>query len=327
MSPQWQPGTQYNYDDSVEYQGAHYKIIQPHRSQSDWTPPATPALWGRMSDGDCREKYQSGADCRTTSYNPGYGQQSQHPMHQRQEGDRPSNNVPVVQPSTQEQEEEKRHHGMDESTKKKLEIGGGLLAGAAVIGAGIFAYNHHNQKEEEKRGESWASDFHQREALERTQQYRSGQYQGPVAWILNEGKNMPRDAIQGGEERGERLYICRAYHKGGLMVGKACRVFKKGAVIGYAHEEIHVEKYEILVGNGQAVRWVPVRGRLNLSTLGARPVEGGKEPSGEPQYIAQAPYHGAVHPGKVCESFKNGCFIPYDNSEKEVKDYAVLCYA
>lgn len=75
-----------------------------------------------MSDGDCREKYQSGGDCRTTGYNPGYGQQSQHPMHQRQEGDRPSNNVPVAQPSTQEQEQEKRHHGMDESTKKKLEV-------------------------------------------------------------------------------------------------------------------------------------------------------------------------------------------------------------
>ena len=71
-----------------------------------------------------------------------------------------------------------------------------------------------------------------------------------------------------------------------------------------------VEKYEILVGKEDAVRWVPVHGRLNLSTLGAKPVEGGKEFSGEPQYIAQAPYRGAVHQGKVCESFKQEWMLP-----------------
>ena len=66
------------------------------------------------------------------------------------------------------------------------------------------------------------------------------------------------------------------------------------------------------------MKWVTVHGRINVNALGARPVEGGREPSGEPQYIAQAPYHGAVHPGKACESF-SGCFIPYDGTEKEVK--------
>ncbi|KIM68416.1 hypothetical protein SCLCIDRAFT_952070 [Scleroderma citrinum Foug A] len=101
-------------------------------------------------------------------------------------------------------------------------------------------------------------------------------------WISNEGKNIPRDAIHGGEVRGERLYICRAHRKDDLMVGKASRVFEKGAIIGYDFKEIHVERYEILVGNAQAVRWVLLHGRLNLSTLGARQVEGGKEPSGVP---------------------------------------------
>lgn len=87
--PGWEPGTQYNYGDIVEFEcklfnlvdshslsssfiGARYKIIQPHRSQvtpavpctislviivssyyftqSDWTPPVTPALWGRIPD-------------------------------------------------------------------------------------------------------------------------------------------------------------------------------------------------------------------------------------------------------------------------------------
>lgn len=81
-----------------------------------------------------------------------------------------------------------------------------------------------------------------------------------------------------------------------------------------------LDKYEILVGNSQAVRWVNVSGQFNLAALnGLRPVEGGREPGGAPQYIAQAPYHGAVHPGKACESFGDGCFIPYDSTEKKVK--------
>ena len=33
MTRHWEPGTQYNYGDVVEYQGQHYKIIQAHRSQ------------------------------------------------------------------------------------------------------------------------------------------------------------------------------------------------------------------------------------------------------------------------------------------------------
>lgn len=31
------------------YEGQHYKCIQPHTTQSDWTPPATPALWAEYT--------------------------------------------------------------------------------------------------------------------------------------------------------------------------------------------------------------------------------------------------------------------------------------
>lgn len=120
------------------------------------------------------------------------------------------------------------------------------------------------------------------------------------------------------------------------MVGKASSVFKKGAVIGFKKDEIHVgglstlpihvlepvlqfDKYEILVGDSRAVKWVPCSGQFNLEALRARPVEGGREPDGTPIYIAQAPYRGAVHPGKACEIYGDGCFIPYDDSEKKVK--------
>lgn len=82
---------------------------------------------------------------------------------------------------------------------------------------------------------------------------------------------------------------------------------------------LQVDKYEILVGNSRAIRWMSCSGQINLASLGARPVEGGREPDGTPIYIAQAPYHGAVHPGKASEIYGDGCFIPYDDTEKKVK--------
>ena len=62
---------------------------------------------------------------------------------------------------------------------------------------------------------------------------------------------------------------------------------------------------------------MPRSGQVDVQ--GLRPVEGGREPDGATIYIAQAPYHGAVHPGKACEVYGDGCFIPYDDSEKKVK--------
>lgn len=49
------------------------------------------------------------------------------------------------------------------------------------------------------------------------------------------------------------------------------------------------------------LRWVDASGRLNVSSLGFRPVEGGREADGTPLYIAEAPHNGAVHPGKASE--------------------------
>ncbi|KAG2146418.1 carbohydrate-binding module family 12 protein [Suillus bovinus] len=319
MIDSWQPGTQYNYGARVLYEGVQYQIIQPHRSQSDWTPPATPALWGRLQDGDCHRSPhhensgQWAGDCKSDPCAPSCDQpppppppqQQQQPYHSPQGGVQGTHG-----------ESQKHWYDIDDKKKQELEIGGGLLAGVGALAAGVYAYNQHSKKGEEQRAHAWSQGNWLRDAEQRTQAFRRGNYPAPVAWILTEGKNIPPDAIEGGFERGAPLYICRAYCE--AMVGKACSVFKKGGV---------VDKYEILVGNPQAVRWVNVSGQFNLAALGGlRPVEGGREPGGAPQYIAQAPYHGAVHPGKACESFGDGCFIPYDSTEKKVKEYAVLCY-
>ncbi|KAG7446459.1 carbohydrate-binding module family 12 protein [Guyanagaster necrorhizus] len=280
MTQYWEPGTQYGYGDVVQYNGHRYKIIQSHLSQSDWTPDITPALWGRLSDED------HAGECG----NP-----------------EPPDKKP----------DHKTWFDFDDERKKQIEIGGGLVAGAALLGAGYFAFKEHKKSEEEKKAQTWALQNWLQDAQTRTEQYRHNGPRGPAEWILNQGKNIPHNAIVVGKEHDWTLYICRAFYDGGIQIGKASDVFKKGAVIGYDNEEIHLDTYEILIGDMRGLRWVDASGRLNVASLGASPVEGGHESDGTPLYIAEAPHKGAVHPGKASAKL-DGAVIPYDNHEKTV---------
>jgi len=284
----------------------------------------TPALWGRMQDGDQGCSGGGGNDEKSGGYQPSYNQA---PPQAPQFAPQPSE--PQEQPT--EEEKEKHWYDLDDHRKKQLEVGGGLLAGITALGAGYVAYKEHGKHEDEKKAHVWALNNWLRDAQTRTQAYYNGQTQGPVTWIYTEGKNIPRNAIVGGQETYDRegqqiLYISRAYYEGGLLVGKASSVFKLGAVVGFEHEEIHLDKYEILVGDENAIRWVNVKGVLNIQYLGARPVEGGKEPDGTPIYIAKAYHKNAEHPGKASPAYGDGCFIPFGNKEVKVSNYQVLCY-
>ncbi len=43
--PQWQAGRDYARNSQVTYQGRRYRCINPHHSQSDWTPDVVASLW------------------------------------------------------------------------------------------------------------------------------------------------------------------------------------------------------------------------------------------------------------------------------------------
>ncbi|KAJ7078890.1 carbohydrate-binding module family 12 protein [Mycena belliarum] len=306
----WEPGTAYSGGSVVQYEGHKYKIIQPHTSQSDWAPDRTPALWGRMDDHD------GGGDS-------GYHQA---PQHQEHYSDDKHHNVPqglgtpaqgqTVEPHHEERK--KNWFDLDDKRKKELEIGGGLLAGAALLAGGYAAFKGHEKNEEEKKSQTWALQNWVHDAEKRTAEYRQYGPRSPATWILNQGKNIPQGAIAVGKEHSWTLYICRAFYENGIQVGKASDAFKKGGVIGYKHEEIHVDTYEILVGDMNGLRWVDASGRLHVGSLGYRPVEGGREADGTPLYIAEAHHKGAVHPGKASEKL-DGAYIPYDGGEENVK--------
>ncbi|KAF4598399.1 hypothetical protein EYR38_006801 [Pleurotus pulmonarius] len=336
MTNLWQPGTYYGPGSEVKYNGANYRIIQPHSSQGDWTPDVTPALWGRMQggDSDCNNNNNSNNNNNNNSQNyqqqqpqqqqHNYGQSDYKPPQPSEQtgygGKHPEQTVEVTH-----EEKKKNWFDLDDDRKKQIEIGGGLLAGAAAIGAGFFAYKHHEKNEEEKKAQAWGAQNWLADAQARSEAFKRNGPSGPATWVLTEGKNIPRDAILVGQEKSWNLYICRAFMDGGIQLGKASDAFKKGGVIGYGGEENHVGTYEILLGDMRGLVWVATHGKLNVASLGKRPVEGGRENDGTPLYVAKAPHKGAVHPGKASEKL-DGAYIPYDGDEKCIKEYQVLCY-
>ncbi|TFK75337.1 hypothetical protein BDN72DRAFT_512984 [Pluteus cervinus] len=337
MVQYWEPGTQYDYNDVVEYNGARYKIIQPHRSQGDWTPVATPALWGKVPAGAHQEQPQpqSWQQQQPQQQPPPptqYGSDYKHDHHEQQ----------------QQEEKKTSFFGFDvsEDTKHKIGLGGGLALGAAALGGGLFALKKHGEHKEEAKESAWAYQNWIREAEERRSLYNSGQIPGPAAWVLTHGKSIPRNAIVVGQEHSWTLYICRAPFDGGIRtlssiiasfiscqlschlfteVGKASDAFKKGGVLGYKRHEHHVEDFEVLCGDMRGLKWVSTSGTLNVANLGYTPVDGGRENNGSKLYVAKAFYKDAVHPGK-CSELLDGAYIPYGDSEFRVQEYQVLCY-
>ncbi|KAG8731491.1 hypothetical protein FRC11_003998 [Ceratobasidium sp. 423] len=305
----WEPGTQYNIGDVVEYQGAQYKIIQPHFSQGDWTPDVTPALWGRM--------YGVAPSQPQQTYNQ--------PPEQR-----PWDQHDHTKVEFSEEEKKKNWYDIDPERRKQLEIGGGLLAGAAILGGGFLAYKKHKENEEEKKALAWGLQNWINDAQRRAQDFHQYGLRGPATWVLTQGNQIPRDAFVAGKESdGTLLYFGRTFFEGGVHPGKVSRNFKEGCIIGYGGDEIEVGQYEILIANPQAVRWVRASGKCNAQSLGGTPVEGGfeKDEGGKdrPLYLVQAPYKHGTHPGKAGLHL-DGADITYGGEEKIVNDYSVLVY-
>ncbi|KAJ3483283.1 hypothetical protein NLI96_g6428 [Meripilus lineatus] len=317
MTAGWEPGTQYNYGDVVSYQGHRYKIIQPHRSQGDWAPDIVPALWGRIPDDNQGGDHQQHHQQQPFDAGHNYGQPPQSGYHDEK---------PHHDEQQQQQQQPEPEKSWFDEHKTELKVGGGIVAGLAALGGAAYALHKHEEHKEERKEQAENAQQWLESAQARTQAYHANGPRGPTTWVLTEGHNIPQGALVGGEEDGRPIYIARAFHKGSMQVGKAAPHFKKGATVGYAHNEIDFGTYEILLGNPNSVRWVDGHGRLNLQSLGARPVEGGYEANGTPLFIAQASIKGSIQPGKISEKLDRA-FIPYGGDEKEAKDYRILCYA
>jgi len=320
MTPHWEPGVNYKLGDIVKYGGHRYKIIQPHRSQSDWPPDQTPALWERLPDCDDEDSHQP--------YNPPHDTGDYHGQDVKQPNDysqHPDQTVDVPQ-----QEQKKKWLDLDDNRKKQLEIGGGLAAGAAVLAGGYALWHKHEGKEktvEEEKSYTWGLQAWLREAHQRTDSFRNKGPSAPTTWILVERReDIPSQALDVGRDReGNVINISRVFYEDGLQIGKASRVFQQGAVITYAGVAVENSTFEVLLADRRAVRWVPYSYQLNLRQLGARPVEGGREANGAPLYIARVKYEGGVHAAKVGEHLP-AAHVGFRGKEIQVDDYEVLVY-
>ncbi|MCH7973158.1 MAG: DUF3421 domain-containing protein [Bacteroidetes bacterium] len=69
-----------------------------------------------------------------------------------------------------------------------------------------------------------------------------------IKWVEASDGYIPRHAVVGGDEDGDKLYIARAYYRGGTHPGKIKRGWD-GCNIGYGGKEIMIRDYEVLVYN------------------------------------------------------------------------------
>jgi microsomal dipeptidase-like Zn-dependent dipeptidase len=118
---------------------------------------------------------------------------------------------------------------------------------------------------------------------------------------------IPANAVQGGQENGTPLYVCRGRHEGGGHPGK---IVAGNCNISYGGREITLPDYEILVGNGT---W----GSARPGYAGA--FIAGQE-SGQNLYLCRANFNG-THPGKV---IGNNCNIGYGGEEKYLAKFDVF---
>lgn len=103
------------------------RFTNKYRLQSDWTPPATPALWGRLEDGDYHrsphheKSGQWAEDCKSEPCAPSYDQPPQH-HHQEQQQQQQPYHTPQggIQPT--HEESQKHWYDIDDKRKNELEV-------------------------------------------------------------------------------------------------------------------------------------------------------------------------------------------------------------
>lgn len=134
----------------------------------------------------------------------------------------------------------------------------------------------------------------------------------PVQWVSFNG-TIPANAVVGGSENGQPLYVGRMPFQGGVHPGK---VLPGGFCnIGWGGKEYSVNTgFEILTASPNTTAWVEYRGFVPANAI----LGGHNDPGGlQPLYIARHAYHGGDHCGKL---FANACNIGWGGQEIVLRD-------
>jgi len=140
----------------------------------------------------------------------------------------------------------------------------------------------------------------------------SGQNVSSIQWVPFNG-SIPSNAVVGGVENGQPMYVGRVPYEGGVHPGK---IIGGGFCnIGWGGKEYSVNQgFEVLTAAPNAVKWVEYNG-----SLPANAIQGGYNSAGgaDPLYIAKAAYNGGEHCGKL---WANACNIGWGGQEIVLKD-------
>ncbi|CAN7947008.1 unnamed protein product, partial [Ixodes hexagonus] len=143
-------------------------------------------------------------------------------------------------------------------------------------------------------------------------------YKQVCQWVDCDNGSIPFNAVPGGDDGGETIFVGRAAHDGDVVPGKVvpshscCYVSHAGA------EHTH-RSYQVLISNSSQLHWAPASdGELPFGAI-----QGGSCTSGERLYIGRTSHEGTLTIGKVHPSHR--ClYIPYGGEEHRYSHYEVL---
>lgn len=137
-------------------------------------------------------------------------------------------------------------------------------------------------------------------------------------WVRGRWGEVPANAVAGGEDKGETLYVGRAVHQDNLLPGKV-HPSNRRCYVSYRNVEESYGEYEVLVCEGAKLAWQPCLD----NAIPATAIPGGKTSYGETLYIGRAFHAGTLTCGKVHPSQK--ClYIPYRGKEHWYSTYEIL---
>ncbi|KAK8787065.1 hypothetical protein V5799_023158, partial [Amblyomma americanum] len=137
-------------------------------------------------------------------------------------------------------------------------------------------------------------------------------------WVRCYQDNIPDNAVVGGTDKGEDLFVGRARHNGGLLPGKVHRSHRCCYVAYYGREHKY-EDYEVLVNDGASLTWV----RDSNGSVPKGAIPGGHSADGETLYIGRSRHEGTVTVGKVLPSH-GSLYLAYYGCEHRYNGYEVL---
>ncbi|OBZ68955.1 hypothetical protein A0H81_11208 [Grifola frondosa] len=245
-------------------------------------PPATPALWGRMEEGCGDEPRHHG----------GYNR-----------------NMRLLRfPNSNSRCCSTTRAAVETTTARRSTTRSGRRTGgtSTMNGRRSSRSEEHEKNEEEKKALTWALQNWLHDAQARTADFRQNGPRGPD---LDPDRGQAYSAERDSGWPGALLdtIYSRAFHDGGIQVGKASDAFKKGG------------------SSATAIKRFTLARTRSSSGICARPVEGGAKRTA-PHFTLRRRPPWRCAPGKASEKL-DAAFIPYDGTEVAVKDYQVLCYA